>query len=32
MKQIRALNESEAGYGFNIDYQRMGGFFSTLDE
>ena len=29
---IRAMNRGEAGRYFNIDYQRMGGFFTTLNE
>ena len=32
MAQIRALDRGEAGRYFNIDYQRMGGFFTTLNE
>ncbi|MBQ9264251.1 MAG: aldo/keto reductase [Clostridia bacterium] len=32
MVQIRALDRGEAGRYFNIDYQRMGGFFTTLNE
>ena len=32
MAQIRAMNRGEAGRYFNIDYQRMGGFFTTLNE
>ena len=32
MEQIRAMNRGEAGRYFNIDYQRMGGFFTTLNE
>ena len=32
MAQIQALDRGEAGRYFNIDYQRMGGFFTTLNE
>ena len=32
MAQIRAMNRGEAGRYFNIDYQRMGGFFTTRNE
>ena len=32
MAQIRALDRGEAGRYFNIDDQRMGGFFTTLNE
>ena len=32
LAQIRALDRGEAGRYFNIDYQRMGGFFTTLNE
>ena len=32
MARIRALDRGEAGRYFNIDYQRMGGFFTTLNE
>ena len=32
MEQIRALDEGEAGRYFNIDYQRMGNFFTSLNE
>ena len=32
MAQIRTLDRGEAGRYFNIDYQRMGGFFTTLNE
>ena len=32
MEQIRALNRGEAGRYFNLDYQRMGGFFMSLSE
>ena len=32
MAQIQALDRGEAGRYFNIHYQRMGGFFTTLNE
>ena len=32
MAQIRAMDQGEAGRYFNIDYQRMGGFFTSLNE
>ena len=32
MEQIRSLDKSESGRYFNINYQQMGGFFTTLGE
>ena len=32
MEQIRALDKGESGRHFNIDYQRMGNFFLSLNE
>ena len=32
MEQIRAMNRGEEGRYFNLDYQRMGGFFMSLSE
>ena len=32
MAQIRAMDQGEAGRYFNIDYQRMGCFFTSLNE
>ncbi len=32
MEQIRALDKGESGRYFNIDYERMGGFFMSLNE
>ena len=32
MEQIRALDGGEAGRYFNINYEQMGGFFTTLNE
>lgn len=32
MEQIRSLDKGESGRYFNINYQQMGGFFTTLGE
>ena len=32
MEKIRALDEGEAGRHFNIDYQQIGNFFTSLNE
>ena len=32
MEQIRAMDRGEEGRYFNIDYQQMGGFFTSLNE
>ena len=32
MAQIHAMNRGEEGRYFNLDYQRMGGFFMSLSE
>ncbi len=32
MEQIRALDRGEGGRYFNIDYERMGDFFMSLNE
>lgn len=32
MEQIRALDRGESGRYFNFDYERMGGFFMSLNE
>lgn len=32
MEQIRSLDKGESERYFNINYQQMGGFFTTLGE
>ena len=32
MEQIRSLDQGKAGRYFNINYERMGGFFGSLNE
>lgn len=32
MEEIRAIDKGESGRYFNINYQQMGGFFTTLNE
>ena len=32
MEQIRALDKGEEGRYFNINYEQMGGFFTSLNE
>ena len=32
MEQIRALDKGEEGRYFNISYEQMGGFFTSLNE
>ncbi len=32
MEQIRAIDKGESGRYFNINYQQMGGFFTSLNE
>lgn len=32
MEQIRAIDKGESGRYFNINYQQMGGFFTSLGE
>ena len=32
MEQIRAIDKGESGRYYNINYQQMGGFFTSLNE